>query len=106
MNKTDRANIAQAFKEAKEYLQQRGRGFICITLLDIAHGAEAKKVIEERLGGHSTLEEWVVANLPQKEWAGLLKHDAGGVYSGGKFGDDQMNLFRIRWLDSLVQEFS
>lgn len=106
MNKTDRANIAQAFKEAKEYLQQRGRGFICITLSGIKHGAEATKVIEERLGGHSTLEGWVVANLPRKEWAGVLKNSDAGVYRRGEFGYDQMNLFRIRWLDSLVQEFS
>ena len=106
MNKKDRNNIAQAFKEAKEHLQQHGRGFICITLSCINHGAEATKVIEERLGGHSTLEGWVVANLPQKEWAGVLKNSNAGVYREGKFGDDQMNLFRIRWLDSLVQEFS
>jgi len=107
---------SEAFRKAKQLLQPLGlNAFICHALYEAAynrgphavpceweqiyrtqkHGYKtAIKTVTERIGNHSALEDWLVANdVP--------------VYR--RYSTDQRNdlmqAYRHRWLDALIAEF-
>lgn len=97
--------------------QDHGRGkrlFICHAISDASFDTDrlfrysaisarcrrpdhrAIKIVNDRLGGYLTLEDWVRGNIPGYRRAG--RHDA--------LTWKTMQDFRHRWLDALIVEFS
>lgn len=95
--KQQRKQIAAAFREARKVIASDDERYICYALGEIClDGAEnAIQVVQERLDQPKmlTLADWL-----------LRVH---GIDAG--FVDDyaeQMRLYRLRWLDALIKEFS
>ena len=115
---SERKQIAQVFKEAKKYLWD-GAGdrnyfinkFICLAIKrslkfnintqyeEAAY--EALQIIEERLDGFSTVGEW----LWQKGGVDTSFFDVSSR-NQKNYVFRQLQLYRHRWLDSLIKEFS
>ena len=92
-----RLAIASAFAAARLRLWNghpgtKGDRFICHALFGPdTSNQQAVDVVMERLGGHYTLEDWISSKL--------------GVPSDARTPQDVQG-FRLRWLDSLIKEFS
>lgn len=99
------ANLVKAFKEAKILIQSDDESFICSALTiahcdsEISHTTlrNAHNVIRERIGSiYWSLEHWVVRNVP----------NITNAYLYSNKGAVQMKIYRLRWLDALIKEFS
>lgn len=97
-------NHAEAFREARKYVVDGSQRYICFSLV-AASDAEiisydkssaAQTLIGNRLGSHCYLEDFLVAKVPS------LTYD----YLRSDEGREQMQLYRLRWLDALIAEFS
>lgn len=105
MLKSERKAVAQAFAAAKLRLSN-GRthrtNFICWALDHAIYdglttgisGAKAKKIIETRLGNCSSVTEWLAKNV-------VPEHALRGNISAV-----EIQQYRHRWLDALIEEFS
>lgn len=94
------ADLAKAFKEAKRYLLHVGERpstqYICFALdfardhkaITLATLRVARGVIEERLGNHLTVNNWLRYHVPESR-----------TFSGS------IMPYRAAWLDALVKEF-
>ena len=104
----DRKEIAEIFRQAKKVLAKNrsdcdhrfnGRmpheEYICHAIERVGRYSEyrdpALAVIQARLGDVISLETWVMRNIP------------GATYPVDK---DEMQAYRHRWLDALIEEFS
>lgn len=106
MSDVTNTEIANAFRAAKkrlattrnEWRMGQKKEFICHALdRSIPAGNKAAKIVNERLDSCGTVTSWVITNAPgAREMA-----DKEPI----KF-DDEVQLFRHRWLDSLIEEFS
>ena len=104
---------SQVFKQAKKYLwdgdydvyaQMDVEIYICHAIEEVAeHNAHqsyymqythAKRLIQFRIAPHYDLENWVRANV---KGAHKVLNKAGGA--------KQMQAYRHRWLDALIEEF-
>ena len=103
---------SQVFKQAKKYLWDGEVGimrmehspYICHAIEDVAvHNAHqsyymqythAKRIIRQRIAPHYDLENWVRANV---RGSYKVLNKAGGA--------KQLQAYRHRWLDSLIEEF-
>jgi len=114
MNKRDRLAVADAFRRAKDFLlaaagfpnpgQSR---YICCALdlsLPLHHTREmrlgndmAESVIGRRIIGCAFLDSWVIANIPGAREFSKTDYPAF---------QHEMQAFRHRWLDALIEEFS
>lgn len=101
--------IAEVFRKAKIILAKNraeclARGFdnkliyqeyICHSILESCGPSvprvAALNVIKSRLGGYYSLETWVLRNIPNV---------------GYPVNKDDMQAYRHRWLDALIEEFS
>lgn len=97
---TTRHDIAAAFKQARPLIASEQERFICVALtfgrfhpLKSA-GEAAEEIVMERIehgsGGYFTLDTWVTER----------------VLHGHQPSLKDMQAFRLRWLDSLIVEFS
>lgn len=97
--------LAKIFKQAKKLIKNRESDFICYAIDEIEEGGHiynanmcdtARNLIHKRMWTSHTLEGWLSWYCRQEfHWL---------VYS--KEGKKQMRLYRLRWLDSLITEFS
>lgn len=101
--------IAKVFRKAKTILAKNkaecfARGFdnkliyqeyICHSILESCGPSvprvAALNVVQSRLGGYYSLETWVLRNIPNV---------------GYPVNKDDMQAYRHRWLDALIEEFS
>ena len=105
MNK--RQQIHKALKAAKPLLSHiylpGGTGlaaYLCWALEDSNSDGEisnlacemTKKMIMDRLDSHITVRDWLITNV--------------GYYVVKMAGEDAMQEYRHRWLDSMIKEFS
>lgn len=95
--KQERKQIASAFRDARELIASDDERYICYALGGVClEGAEeALQIVQERLDQpkNFTLTDWL--------------HRVHGIDTS--FVDDyeeQMRLYRLRWLDALIKEFS
>ena len=105
--------VSEVFKQAKKklwdgnYKKPRGEEFICHAIFEAAytrgirsHTAayapykRAKLIIEQRIAPHGTLYGWLT---PKVKEAYRVLNSNGGT--------QQMQAYRHRWLDALIQEF-
>ena len=104
----DRQEIAEIFRQAKKVLAKnrsdcdyRFNGgspheeFICHAIERVGRYSyyrdPALAVIQSRLGDVLSLESWVIRNVPS---------------AGYPVDKDEMQAYRHRWLDALIEEFS
>ncbi len=108
---TSNKGIAKAFKEARKYIASGQCKYICIALDQVYYDYKietywrdsAKRVIQARLAdgtygsgtGTDSLEGWLARNFNNIRAIDLLNH-----YT------KEMKECRLRWLDSLIAEFS
>lgn len=92
--KQERKQIAAAFKRAKRDIANCRHEFICVALewAEMSGSENAIDVIDDRLCQYDTLNSWVRAHAK-----------ASPEVSGET---EQMRLYRLRWLDALIKEFS
>lgn len=88
-------SLVAAFIKARQIIAAKNQTFICYALTGLSPGAKA--LIQYRLAPWSTCEGWVAANVPVYSWDFLC------YCSNGK---KLMREYRLRWLDSLIAEFS
>jgi hypothetical protein len=101
-DKKDRKKIAQAFKRAKKILWRGtgtpGRMHICYaideTTSDCYSRKEACRVIMSRLDGEHTVSRYLFT-LAER-----------GVVKREHLTNENIQMFRHRWLDALIEEFS
>lgn len=94
--KQQRMEIAAAFRDAKVLIESGIQTYICCALQNVVanDGLLAKNVIRQRLGNdYHTLNSW-------------LRDVAGVSWRLTEHSDRQMRLYRLRWLDALIKEFS
>lgn len=97
--------LVRAFKAAKKYIEIEKTHYICRALenaqsyLEISpkEAIKAKQLIEERLDGERSCEWWLLHNVSKFEY---------NYYVYNSDGENQMRLYRLRWLDALIAEFS
>ena len=96
--------IAEAFKKARQGISSDEYDFICHALDGITYRPsrktcdEARRIIAERMGCRPdklcpTLESWVWGNIMDGEYSRWPT-------------PEEMKFYRLRWLDSLIAEFS
>lgn len=82
---------------ARQAIATHAHDYICNALKDqtvyYAPASDAIDIIMERMEGLDPLSDWV--------WARVLQRDTECYPSY-----DDMHAFRLRWLDSLIEEFS
>ncbi len=106
---TERKEIAEIFRQAKTILAKdrydcssyRVNGhtqyetYICHAIEKVGRFARyrdpALAVIQDRLGNVCSLESWVICNIPSIHFP---------------VDEDEMQAYRHRWLDALIEEFS
>lgn len=109
MTPAERTNIAEAFKEAKLHLAKDAceltnhtyAKYICTALYFSQHPAydEALAIINSRMNHrHSSVVSWLRYHVP------TLRHSLKGLSADEV--TTQYQLYRHRWLDALVEEFS
>jgi hypothetical protein len=105
--------VSKVFKQAKQYLWDgryvgiRGEEYICHAIEEAARARgirsqtpanapykRAKQIIGQRISPHGTLYGWLT---PRVKGAYLVLNSNGGT--------QQMQAYRHRWLDALIQEF-
>jgi hypothetical protein len=107
MKQVSNKEIAAVFKEAKKYLAtSKGDNkttYICIAINEVSDTKYrlfnscvcARSIINERLGESFTVGSWLAHN---------------GFITNNDFNDrkyqNQLQKYRHRWLDSLIEEFS
>jgi hypothetical protein len=93
MTKTERQQIAAAFRAARRVFVRRGARPICSALQDSRHEARnaARRVVQGRIGERLYVHEWLVevAKVPRE----FITYE-------------NVRAYRLRWLDSLIEEFS
>jgi len=104
MAKVTNKQIAAAFRRARVLIEDRREYFICCAIAgsvekgtQTAHN-KAESIIATRLGGRfKTAEYWLWNN-----------HSGYAKWSESVSADErcnQMRLYRLRWLDALIEEF-
>jgi len=97
--------IAHAFREARPYVEDRRQKYICAAVNDAASAGKisvgvsdaATDIISDRMSHKLFLESWLYANSRSfAEWEDRADRDE-------QF--EQMRLYRLRWLDALIEEF-
>lgn len=127
LDERDRKGVVQAFSKAKEYLEKytREKNYICVIIehyirgVAVRHRDLARDIIQQRIKNgwsgllaDSSLEFWVARSLPTEQWESVInltyEHNGTPWYAMtmGPSGDEQMRLYRIRWLEELIREFS
>lgn len=96
---TTRAEIANAFRIAREGIASHEDTYICNALPGTDAGEQAKSIIHERMG---PVPADVGCRSGYAVWHWL---DAQGVDMDA-FDDHAMRQYRLRWLDALIEEFS
>ena len=88
--------IADAFRVARFLIETEYHKFICFALPNTVTGGAARSVIETRIGSSAALGHWVRVNIPGAldDWE-----------NNPQFFTEQMRLYRLRWLDALIEEF-
>lgn len=117
MNKKSKQKFAQAFRLARTQIEQRKTSYICNAIdatcyRDSSQTYLAKRLIQSRIHPYQTLEAWVyheVANsgleLISKRRKIHPKSFISAICVTSEW-QEQMRMFRIRWLDELIAEFS
>lgn len=105
MSKVTKKQLAKAFREARPYIEDHSDSYICCAIAEVwAAGKISKKVsyaatnlIAERMNQKVFLESWLYQNSPEfQDWYDLADREE-------QF--KQMRLYRLRWLDALIEEF-
>ena len=93
--KQQRMEIAEAFRAARKIVDSGAEDFICCALQisDARYSIEARHIISSRIKPYGTLNDWLKRNYEPSE-----SHS----HKNGR----QMRLYRLRWLDALIEEFS
>ena len=105
MRKVPNKQIARAFREARVYIENSQQTYICSSIYALGQtgkistdvSAAARDIISVRMDQMKYLEGWLYANSESfKAW-----------YQRTNFSDlrNQMRLYRLRWLDALIEEF-
>lgn len=93
--------LVKAFKAAKWYIESNKERFICCALQEASFDhsisyleyLNAKNLIETRIGSDIALEEWLSEHILCSDTQHMIM-------------SEEMRLYRLRWLDSLIAEFS
>jgi hypothetical protein len=93
-----RKQIAKAFCVARQQIARGTHSYVCHALPATVGGAAAKKVVEARLAGCTTVAGW----LSQKASPRVSWHLTVIALESGR----NMREYRLRWLDALIKEFS
>lgn len=98
--KEQRLEIAEAFRDAQKRIQSRHNTYICFALRDCCAKAkkEATGVVRSKMNVNDetfSLEGWLLKHS-------IAKHS--WIY-GTEEAREQMRLYRLRWLDALIEEF-
>lgn len=97
--------LVKAFKAAKPYLKNDLEEFICYSLyqafsdkkITYQQRDKAIEIIHDRLGNVSNCVSWLRWNI----------EDFDHRWAEDTFeGCEEMRAYRLRWLDSLIEEFS
>ena len=94
-----RQELAEAFRYARRQISPKYPKFICVALQTYCParvGTAATEVIVERLGGAYTYETWVDRHFDD------LARNILDDETRDQIGYES----RLRWLDSLIEEFS
>lgn len=93
--KQQRMEIAEAFRAARKIVDSGAEDFICVALQvsDARYSSEARHIISSRIHPYDTLNTWLMKN-----------HRPSRRHS--RMNGAQMRLYRLRWLDALIKEFS
>lgn len=91
--------LVNVFRLVREEIANKKEYYICITIHSLVEGGSityrdmqaAKNVIQGRMGGYASLDAW-------------LEHKHG--IPAIKLTKTRMREYRLRWLDSLIAEFS
>lgn len=113
LSKKERARVARAFRLAKPLVESREIEFICVALTRLETLGRisspvmlnAKEVINDRLGHHDCLESWVFQRITGKKPSSLGKREYR-LFTTGSAAYEKGRDARLRWLDSLIKEFS
>lgn len=93
MTKTERQQIAEAFRAARARIKAGQNSAICLALQDSGHEARnaARRVVQRRIGKRLYVYQWLidVAKVPHD----LITYE-------------NLRAYRLRWLDALIEEFS
>ena len=100
MTTRDRRALAEAFKEARKRIESRRCHYICYALkgalderkIDCWAAQSAGNLILDRLSPYNTVEGWLMGS------AGVPVRFAQNA--------ELSREYRLRWLDSLIEEFS
>lgn len=109
----DKAGMVTVLRYVAERLKDENE-FICILadFSSVATKRDRSRVVElirGRLGDQTTLEGWVVHNLPKPLWKNVLeKSKYGSALIAGNYNRsfEQMRRYRLRWVEELIREFS
>jgi hypothetical protein len=102
-DKKDRKKIAQVFKEAKKHLwdgNEGSAGRVCIcfaidtAVTDCYSSRSAIRIVMNRLSGEPTVRRYL-SILAER-----------GIVKPEHLTDENIQMFRHRWLDALIKEFS
>lgn len=96
--------LVKAFAAAKTRIENNLSYYICYALEDEVYfehlsreaADEARTIISNRLEPFSILEDWVKAHVFS------ITHE----YTKTEDWCKEMRLYRVRWLDSLIEEFN
>lgn len=94
------AKLVAAFTAARKLIASNQESFICHALencgLHRAIREDATKIIQDRLAGHSVASSWLHENVPGAKEYIWSQGQSWVIY----------HAYRLRWLDSLIAEFS
>lgn len=108
MNSVTNQSLVAAFLAAKKYIANKSERFICLALdeamlngeLDISESEAARLIVQRRISGCFTLEVWMSENIPF-----FVENDIDLAVNFLAYNDAILE-YRLRWLDSLIAEFS
>jgi len=105
MAKVTNKEIAEAFRAARSYIEGSKESYICLALTAARHAGQitipqslaARAIIENRLGDRSYVTTWLFDKVPGfRDW-----YEKSLVIERIK----ELRLYRLRWLDALIEEF-
>lgn len=95
--KSEKIRAVELLKASRRLLEARQYKYVCWCLEAAGHANEdylvlekMKEFINKRLGGYYTIGDWLINELKMRKVP----------------NSEQMFEYRIRWVDSLIEEFS
>lgn len=93
LTREQKDQCVRALRAARERIEHNNNHLVCYALEDSREDKEGlvRKEIHRRLGTHDFVNDWLYKEhgIP---WA--------------LFTDENMRIYRLRWIDSLIEEYS